>query len=575
MIGTFLYFSWLSFRNRIVHRVRRLRQPRYLLSTLLGLAYFAWLIFGNGNAAVKFNGQAIPIAAEGMLIALSVLVFIVLLGVWALPGSAAGVTFTETEIQFLFPAPLSRGDLLLYKITRSQPGILFGAIMVRLFIVRGGHFVGVWLALVAIDLYFLMVAFARARLRQWGIGFVSRLVIVAVLFIVAAAITVHSVTALDTHALAGAFEAHQFNEVATRIGQVFFHGAAGVIYFVPALFARPAVATSVAGFAESSVVLLLIGFVCFRVATRLDVSFEDASLAASKKKAESLSRQRKWQQGRSVAFRHTPPLFKLGESGPPEVAIVWKNLIAAGRITLPILGLVFAGIVVIMGFVAMKSGLADAMPAAAPISIIFLVVLSFAGPLMFRSDLRLEVDRLDLIRLLPISGTRMVAAQIVAPAIIILTLQVVLLAVALVSNASVVDHATWLKYALWAPAALLLAAPIDLVQLLFQNGIVILLPAWARMTKEQSRGAEGIGRAMLLALGHALFLVVGLLPAALVFALGFWLASFGFDYGPAAGTIAAVPACMILWVEIVLIIKFLGMQYEELDVANDLEPWEA
>jgi len=32
-----------------------------------------------------------------------------------------GLDFTETEIAFLFPAPLRRRDILLYKILRAQP----------------------------------------------------------------------------------------------------------------------------------------------------------------------------------------------------------------------------------------------------------------------------------------------------------------------------------------------------------------------------------------------------------------------------------------------------------------------
>jgi len=574
MIGTFLRASGSSFRNRVVHRLRRLKQPRYLFSTLIGLAYFTWLIVGNMGGELKVDGSRIPIVGEIVLVALSVIVLVVLLGAWALPGSAAGVTFTEAEIQFLFPAPLTRSQLLLYKVTRSQPAILFGAVMVRIFLVRGGHFVGVWIALVVLDLYLLMAAFGRARLRQFGIGFPARIAIVAVLLAGSSFVTWQALHGIDGERVVTLLRAHQMSEAASIIGGAIFHGIAGALFFVPALFAKPAVANGLPDFLRSSAVLVAVGFVCFRVATRFDVSFEDASIEASKKKAEKLTRQRNWQKGQTVIFRRAPALFRLGENGPPEVAIIWKNMIAAGRITLPIVALVLGIIAIVVGLTAVGGTSEKAISAAASLSFALLVALVFAGPLMIRNDLRLEVDRLDVLRLLPLSGARLVATELVAPTAIVLVLQMGLLAAALVLNGMVLDHERWLKFALWTPALLVVAIPVNVVQLLFQNGIVVLLPAWARMTKDQSRGAEGIGRGILLMLGHMLFFVVGLLPAGLTFVVGFWLAGFIFEYGPAAGTIAAVPASMVLWMEILFMIRFLGAQFEELDVANDLEPWE-
>ena len=44
---------------------------------------------------------------------------------WALPSDSGGLQFSEAEIAFLFPAPLRRRDLLLYKIIRAQPQALF------------------------------------------------------------------------------------------------------------------------------------------------------------------------------------------------------------------------------------------------------------------------------------------------------------------------------------------------------------------------------------------------------------------------------------------------------------------
>ena len=51
---------------------------------------------------------------------------------WALPADSGGLEFSETEIAFLFPAPLRRRDILLYKILRAQPQALFSALIMTM-----------------------------------------------------------------------------------------------------------------------------------------------------------------------------------------------------------------------------------------------------------------------------------------------------------------------------------------------------------------------------------------------------------------------------------------------------------
>ena len=99
---------------------------------------------------------------------------------WALPADSGGLDFTETEIAFLFPAPLRRRDILLYKIVRAQPQALFSAlIMTVLGWWRNGLFVGVWAAISVLGVYFTLVSLGRARLRLMHIGFLARLAGVA------------------------------------------------------------------------------------------------------------------------------------------------------------------------------------------------------------------------------------------------------------------------------------------------------------------------------------------------------------------------------------------------------------
>ena len=45
MVGAFLYLTACSFKNRLRRRLQRLREPRYVIGLLVGLAYFYVVFF--------------------------------------------------------------------------------------------------------------------------------------------------------------------------------------------------------------------------------------------------------------------------------------------------------------------------------------------------------------------------------------------------------------------------------------------------------------------------------------------------------------------------------------------------
>src|SRR5206468_12799424 len=56
---------------------------------------------------------------------------------WIVPFDSGLLDFSQSEVQFLFPAPVSRRSLLVHRMVRSQIGILIGsaipALMVQSF----------------------------------------------------------------------------------------------------------------------------------------------------------------------------------------------------------------------------------------------------------------------------------------------------------------------------------------------------------------------------------------------------------------------------------------------------------
>src|SRR5262245_11841054 len=141
MFSASLYIIVCSAKNRIRVRLRRLREPRYLFGAIAGAAYFYFAFFSRvraGRARGRRRSGAPPpevlatLSAAGPAAA-GLLLMIVTTLFSMLPVTSSLLVFSEAEIQFLFPAPVSRRQLLLHRILRSQLGILFGVIIFSLF----------------------------------------------------------------------------------------------------------------------------------------------------------------------------------------------------------------------------------------------------------------------------------------------------------------------------------------------------------------------------------------------------------------------------------------------------------
>src|SRR5712671_1483740 len=139
MVGASLYILIRSTRNRIAVRLRRLREPRYAVGVVFGAAYLYFVVFGRRAAGGRGRRNrplpAGPAALVGQfgssLAGAAVLVMAAL--AWIFPGSSSLLSFTEAETDLLFPAPVSRRQLLIHRIVRSQFGLLFAAIVPAFF----------------------------------------------------------------------------------------------------------------------------------------------------------------------------------------------------------------------------------------------------------------------------------------------------------------------------------------------------------------------------------------------------------------------------------------------------------
>ncbi|HEY2737045.1 MAG TPA: putative ABC exporter domain-containing protein, partial [Thermoanaerobaculia bacterium] len=127
----------LSVRGRLLRQARLLRQPRYLIAFLAGLAYLARLLIPRIFAgAAAYRGLPATGAYDDALhLGLGLALAAVVTGVWLLASSQAALRLNESEIDFLLPAPIPRRQIILYSLLRQQPGILTSVLVV--YVVRG------------------------------------------------------------------------------------------------------------------------------------------------------------------------------------------------------------------------------------------------------------------------------------------------------------------------------------------------------------------------------------------------------------------------------------------------------
>ncbi len=122
MINALAYLQYHSFRNRMVTRIKRLRQPKYLVGAIIGGIYFYFYFYRYVFAGIGRQALASASPANGPLFqslgALALLVIVVF--AWLIPQQRAALIFSEAEVAFLFPAPVSRRTLIHFKLLRSQ-----------------------------------------------------------------------------------------------------------------------------------------------------------------------------------------------------------------------------------------------------------------------------------------------------------------------------------------------------------------------------------------------------------------------------------------------------------------------
>jgi hypothetical protein len=578
MIAALFYLQYHSTRNRLVSRFKRLKQPKYLFGAIVGGIYFYFYFFryvfrgytgGARQAIIPAASPEFMVLMES-LAALALLVIVLL--AWLIPHERAALTFTEAEVAFLFPAPVSRRNLIHFKLVRSQLRILFSALLLTLFSHRFGgngwiHALGWWLILSTLSLHFLGSSFARTLLLDRGVSNRLRRLLVFVLAASVGAVvwlwakkTLPPMTSADTA---------DFTSFMNYAQQLLNAGPALYLLYPFHLLARPFFAPDAGTFLAALAPALLIFLLHYFWVVFSDVAFEEASVEASQKLATRIAAVRagNWQAaGKKQKARRA--WFKLAPTGPAATALLWKNLIGVGQIFSARLWIILVVVVAVVftGF----GGSAHAQNISIVAAIIIAILLGYSlliGPQLLRLDFRQDLPRADVLKTFPLHGWQIALGEILAPVTVLAGFQWLLLLVGLSLTVYMPGKHETLMLAIGISAAVLLPA-LDFLMLLIPNAAVLLFPSWIQSGKDSPRGIEATGQRLIFAVGQLLVLLVALVPAALAFAAVYFPLKFAF--GPVTPMpFASLAAAVIVAVEAGLGVRLLGRLFERFDVTEE------
>jgi ABC-2 type transport system permease protein len=568
--------------NNLRVRLRRLRQPKYLIGAVVGLGYFLFY-FGNVLLGPWRHARGVPdglwnsSAAEPVfenIAAFGLLVWIFFN--WVLPGSRAALAFTETELAFLLPAPLTRRTLIHYKLLSSQLALLITS---AVFTVIGGRgltdgtwvfrLLGWWLVFFTLNLHAMAASFTMTRLWDRGITpWRRRLVVIAFSALVLAGIGLWAARSIP-----GIPAGWDVDRLKDWLAQVVESGPVyGLLLpfrcLIGPWFARDWLAFL--GALGPAVAIVVAHYVWV---LRSEVAFEEASLVVARRTADIIARAKEGKNplvtGRAKVRK---PPFELKPVGFAPVALLWKNLIAisAGfNVRSGIFFLVWAVFVGVMISVALQSrGLAGAIGGVA----LMLVMLSmFLGPQLLRGDLRQDLPAMDVLKTFPLPGWQIVLGQMLAPAVMLSLFQWTMVAIAAgaFGNLDVrfggVSSAERIVIAI---AAALLLPGFNLIALTLPNALVLLFPAWVQVGREGPGGFEVMGQRLILGLGSVVVILLGLVPAGLVCGAVFGLLSW-VGMGITAVLPAALAGLAVLVVEVGFAVVGLGRVFEAFDLSRE------
>ena len=592
MLSALLYLRLTSLKNRIGYHLKRLRNPKYVLGALVGAGYLYFILFHRFARSFSRAGGNAPAAALSTLrphlLALGGAVLLVIVVVrfawaWVAPLEKSALVFTEAEIAFLFPAPMTRRRLIDYHVVNAQLRILVSSLLLALFSSRWGmpggdlviRAVGWWVLLSTFNLHSTAVKLTVAQLVERSV----RPARPRALALVAIGTFAAAVVALAwTRSRSPTVEDFRDGRaMAAYGGAILQQGWLHWLLWPFQAVLSPILAPDRRILAAAMGPALLVLAAHYIWLVRLETPFEDRSIAQAEKRAQ-LRAARVAGGGRinlpPPRARREP--FRLGSRGRPEVAFLWKNLLSMRSVLnwrlLPLAAIVISQLVMFARLSGPRhpGGTVDFSPLIVVGAAIVAAYVLLIGPQYARQDLRSDLPNTDILKTYPLAGWQVVLGELLAPTAILTSI----LWLALLAAAIACDPA---RLGAWATPGTRTAIAICLffvcpalclLQIVVPNAAMLIFPAWHQATRARTGGIEALGQRLIFYLGQLFILILAVLPAVLAAALVVFASAW--ILGPvAAAILGTLAALAVLGGELTVGLWWLGRRFDRFDFASE------
>jgi len=519
-------------RGRVRLLARRLRTVRGAVG-VGGTALFLLLVAGLQIWTTTSPAMATAPPAPDTLRATVPAMVVVLTLLAAI--SERGLYFSPAETGFLFPAPVSRRQLLVYNLVTRLGVQVLSALWVAVFTLRYAPHVASGLAGVVLGFVFIYVAAQALALGTTAVeAYFSPLV--------RGVVRAGAIGGLLLVAVSAAARAAPGSGPGGRMRAVLDAPAVRAVSVVARPVAELFAATTARGallWGAASLAAIGVGV---GLVLSFDVAFTERSLAVGQRVQARLRRLRSAAPAAGdEAAPATSPRFRV--SAPRRLlpgragALAWRQLTELVRTPRAMLTpLIVGGAWVVAMFGGAKAAAGDPIALQATvISSGLILPIVFGNPLPF--DFRRDLDRIAFLRSLPLSPWAVAAGQVFPAALSFAVFEMlVLLATAALTH---------VVPAWWVAVAGLLVLPVSWAAAAVENLMFLLMPY--RVGSDGRAGAQFLGKALLL-------MVLKLVTLALLGAAGgaAWMAVRWLTDAPWAAVLAAslamaLPCVPLTW----------------------------